>query len=104
MVTPIDLPVLFSQLPHLQQLQHQAQQGPQGSQNLLAEVVVKKQEDAKKKIFKTDKTQAQNKISPDKEQEKSDEQSFNSSASKKKSKQKEELALKDKGKLIDIQV
>ncbi|HCO12165.1 MAG TPA: hypothetical protein DIT19_02950 [Desulfonauticus sp.] len=101
MVTPIDLPVLFSQLPHLQHLQHQAQNGPQGSQNILADVVVQKQEEAKNKIFQTEKAKAQSKVSPDKEKDSAHTPNFTSSQKEKKSKLPE---LKDKGQIIDLQV
>ncbi|MDQ7032844.1 MAG: hypothetical protein Q9M37_09065 [Desulfonauticus sp.] len=103
MVGPIDFPVLFSQIPQLQKLQHGGQSYPESAQNVLAEVVVQKQKEENKQILKPEKTEAQSKISPDKD--KNRDASFHSKQKKKKSSKENKFVHDEDTKhLIDLQV
>jgi len=102
MVTPLDLPVLFSEIPHVQKWQHSAQSGPAGGQTVLAEVVVQKQKEENKRILKPEKASEQEKIRPDKEK-KDQAQYFSSKQSKRQKKTKEENTFPSPH-LIDLEV
>ncbi|WP_456324422.1 hypothetical protein [Desulfonauticus submarinus] len=103
MVTPIDLPVLFSQIPQLQKLQHSSQAYPEGAQNVLADVVIQKQKEDNKRILKPEKTEKQEKISPDKEKD-AHANYYMSKKHKEKEKNQQEIIEDEKKHIIDIKI
>ena len=52
MVSPIELPIVLSQLPNIQKIQNAEQSGPEMAQAALAQEVIKKQELGNKQVPK----------------------------------------------------
>ncbi|MFP4071048.1 MAG: hypothetical protein ACLFTB_03265 [Desulfovibrionales bacterium] len=69
MVKPIELPVLLSQLPQIQKLQHAIQSRPEYAQTLAAQQTLEKQKESHHQVPKTEETEAKLSISPDGRQE-----------------------------------
>lgn len=100
MVSPIEMPIVLSQLPNIQKIQNAEQSGPEMAQAALTQEVIKRQERENKQVPKVIKHETDTE-KQFKENE-SGRQEFYEQSSKKKIKKKENRQQSDG--LVDIQV
>lgn len=99
MVSPIELPIILSQLPNVQKVQNAGQSGPEMAQAALARDVVERQEKENTQVVKVSK----NELAPEQQdKEKTNDHDFHQSKSRKKKKEEELQA--EKNRLLDIHI